>query len=232
MHCSIGAAMWAAISCGCATAMPLEKEYLGMAYDWDRQWPDESMRISRNFWKQTNYISKRSSNETKHNKKNNFPVICGIMLKVFLPPNQGDLGESWYGPLQLTLLWILQGLLGYHSWWLFPSPNFTEKNSGDHCDCGAFFSTFLFGRAWRCENGETSQFSWWSCCFGGWRDTEIERVLMGVSQQNCQWKECGKDSLATELDWHDSVSYGTFDQVRGCWWKKHSNSMDVYNLSY
>ena len=21
----------------------------------------------------------------------------------------------------------------------------------------------------------------------GWRDTEIERVLMGVSQQNCQW---------------------------------------------
>ena len=108
-----------------------------------------------------------------------------------------------------------------------------NNNSGDHCDCGSFFSTFLFGRAWRCENGETiTVFLMKLIVLVGWRDTEIERVLMGVSQQNRRWKECGKDSLATELDRHDSVSYGTFDQVRGCWWKKHSNSMDVYNLSY
>lgn len=140
LYCSIRAAIWAAISCGCTTAMPLEKEYLGMAYDWDRQWPDESMRISQNFWKQTNYISKRSSNETK---QTNFSVICGIMLNFFLPPNQGDLGESWFGPLQLTLLWILQGHLGYHSWWLFPSPNFTETTTQvTTATAGLFFQRF------------------------------------------------------------------------------------------
>ena len=179
MHCSIWAAIWAAISCGRTTAMPLEKEYLGMAYDWDRQCPDESMRLSRNFWNQTNYISKRSLNLNKTNQ-----LFCHMRNHAqffFAPKPRRSWGKLiWSVAADLTL--DTAGAPGVPFLVTFPiSKLHRNNNSGDHCDCGSFFSTFLFGRAWRCENGETSQFFWWSCWFGGWRDIEIERELMGVS---------------------------------------------------
>lgn len=148
---------------------------IGIDNDQMNQW--ESARISGS--KRTIYLKEA---QTKQNTTNQlFCHMRNHAQNFFAPKPRRSWGKLiWSVAADLTL--DTAGAPGVPFLVTFPiSKLHRNNNSGDHCDCGSFFSTFLFGRAWRCENGETSQFFWWSCWFGGWRDIEIERELMGVS---------------------------------------------------
>lgn len=165
LYCSIWAAMWAAISCGRTTAMPLEKEYLGMAYDWDRQWPDESMRISRNFWKQTNYISERSLNLNKTNQL--FCHMRNHAQNFFAPKPRRSWGKLiWSVAADLTL-----DTAGDPTWDGIPGDFshlqiFTETTTQvTTATAGLFFQRFCLAEREGAKTVKPSQFSWWSWLF-------------------------------------------------------------------
>lgn len=209
MHCSIWAAIWAAISCGRTTAMPLEKEYLGMAYDWDRQWPDESMRICQNFWKQTNYISKRSSNKTKHNKPT-FLSYAESCSKLFCPQTKAILGK-------VDLVRCSWPYFGYcrGTWGTIPGDfSHLQTSPKQQLRWPLRLRVFFFNvSVWQSVK-----------VWKRWNITVfLMKLLVWWLERHRNWK--GVDGCKLTKPSVDNRAWT--GPVDGCWWRKYATSMDV-----